>query len=50
MRLEMPAPAHEAGFKEVRHLPGDPLAERYFAGRANSLHPASGEDLLLATT
>jgi len=47
---EMLALAHEAGFKEVRHLPGDSLAERYFAGRVDGLRPASGEDLLLATT
>ncbi|MER6981184.1 class I SAM-dependent methyltransferase [Streptomyces carpinensis] len=42
--------AREAGFTDVRHVPGATLAERYFADRADGLRPSSGEDLLLATT
>jgi methyltransferase (TIGR00027 family) len=42
--------ARAAGFREVRHVPGAELAERYFAGRADGLRPSSGEDLLLAAT
>jgi hypothetical protein len=41
--------AREAGFTDVRHVPGSALAERYFAGRTDGLRPTSGEDLLLAT-
>jgi methyltransferase (TIGR00027 family) len=47
---EMLALAREAGFRDVRHVPGSSLAERYFAGRADGLRPSSGEDLLVATT
>ncbi|WP_413811247.1 class I SAM-dependent methyltransferase [Streptomyces sp. OE57] len=47
---EMLELAREAGFKDVRHVPGASLAERYFADRADGLRPSSGEDLLLATT
>ncbi|NUH35965.1 class I SAM-dependent methyltransferase [Streptomyces samsunensis] len=47
---DMLALAREAGFKDVRHVSGASHAERYFAGRADGLHPSSGEDLLLATT
>jgi O-methyltransferase involved in polyketide biosynthesis len=46
---EMLAAARAAGFADVRHVPGTSLAERYFAGRADGLRPASGEDLLVAT-
>jgi methyltransferase (TIGR00027 family) len=42
--------ARAAGFRDVRHVPGTALAERYFAGRADGLRPSSGEDLLLAAT
>jgi methyltransferase (TIGR00027 family) len=42
--------AHAAGFRDVRHVPGTALADRYFAGRADGLRPSTGEDLLLATT
>jgi methyltransferase (TIGR00027 family) len=45
---EMLSLAREAGFKDVRHVSGTSLAERYFAGRADGLRPSSGEDLLLA--
>lgn len=47
---EMLAMAREAGFNEVRHVPGSELAERYFAGREDGLRPSSGEDFLLART
>jgi methyltransferase (TIGR00027 family) len=47
---EMLALAQEAGFREVRHVPGRQLAERYFAGRSDGLRPSSGEDLLVAGT
>ena len=47
---EMLTLAREAGFKDVRHVPGTLLAERYFADRTDGLRPSSGEDLLLATT
>ena len=45
---EMLSLAREAGFKDVRHVSGTSLAERYFAGRPDGLRPSSGEDLLLA--
>ena len=47
---EMLTLAREAGFKDVRHVPGTLLAARYFADRTDGLRPSSGEDLLLATT
>jgi len=47
---EMLALARESGFKDVHHVPGAVLAERYFAGRADDLRPSSGEDVLVATT
>jgi methyltransferase (TIGR00027 family) len=47
---EMLAVAREAGFKDVRHVPGSVLAGRYFANRTDGLRPARGEDLLVATT
>jgi hypothetical protein len=47
---EMLALAREAGFKDARHVTGSSLADRYFAGRPDGLRPASGEDLLIATT
>ncbi|HWD06529.1 MAG TPA: SAM-dependent methyltransferase [Amycolatopsis sp.] len=40
--------AREAGFTEVRHVPGSALAERYFAGRSDGLRPSTGEDFLIA--
>lgn len=43
--------AREAGFREVRHVSADGLAERYFAGRADGLRPPRRtEELLVATT
>jgi methyltransferase (TIGR00027 family) len=47
---EMLALAREVGFKDVRHVAGPILAERYFADRSDGLLPSSGEDLLVATT
>ena len=47
---EMLALAGDAGFKEVRHVSGTSLAERYFSGRTDGLRPSTGEDLLVATT
>ena len=47
---EMLAGAREAGFRDVRHVPGSSLAERYFGGRPDRLRPSAGEDLLIATT
>jgi methyltransferase (TIGR00027 family) len=42
--------AHDAGFRDARHVPISDLAERYFAGRTDGFRPSSGEDLLVATT
>jgi methyltransferase (TIGR00027 family) len=47
---EMMAAAIDAGFAGARHVPSSVLAERYFAGRPDGLGPATGEDLLVATT
>ena len=47
---ELVGMARDAGFTDVRHLPGGALAERYFAGRSDGLRPSSGEDFILATT
>lgn len=41
--------AKEAGFKEVKTVSGDDLAQRYFAGRTDKLRPGS-EQLLVATS
>lgn len=47
---EMLAMAHEAGFREARHVSAEDLAQRYFAGRSDKLHPGHSENVLLATT
>lgn len=47
---EMVSRAREAGFREVRHVPGRSLAERYFGGRSDGLRPSSGENFLVTTT
>jgi len=47
---EMLALARDAGFKDVRHVSGTVLAERYFADRTDGLRPSSGEDFLVAST
>jgi methyltransferase (TIGR00027 family) len=47
---QMLALAREAGFREVRHVSGAALAERYFAGRTDGLRPPSaGEEMLVAS-
>jgi methyltransferase (TIGR00027 family) len=47
---EMLELAHDAGFRDVRHVAGTTLADRCFADRTDGLRPSSGEDLLVATT
>jgi methyltransferase (TIGR00027 family) len=48
---EMLALAREAGFRDAQHVSGAMLAERYFAGRTDGLHPPNNaEELLVATT
>lgn len=43
--------ASEAGFKTVRHVSANQLAERYFSGRSDGLRPpANSEELLVAST
>ena len=43
--------ARDAGFRQVRHVSGAVLAERYFAGRTDGLRPPNNaEELLVATT
>lgn len=42
--------AREAGFSEARHVTAAEQNARYFAGRADGLHVASGEEMLVATT
>ena len=41
--------AREAGFKDVRHVSGSTLNDRYFAGRSDGLRVSTGEDFLVAT-
>jgi methyltransferase (TIGR00027 family) len=41
--------ARAAGFRDVRHVPGRELNERYFAGRPDGLRMSTGEDFLVAT-
>ena len=40
----------DAGFRDPRHVSGDDLAARYFAGRADGMRTYAGEELLVATT
>ncbi|MCA9677537.1 MAG: class I SAM-dependent methyltransferase [Kofleriaceae bacterium] len=44
------AMARDAGFRDPRHVSGDDLAARYFAGRADGMRTYAGEELLVATT
>lgn len=47
----MMALAREAGFREVRHVSAETLAERYFTGRSDGLRPPrNSEELLVAST
>ncbi|CAB3793366.1 hypothetical protein LMG28614_03704 [Paraburkholderia ultramafica] len=48
---EMLALAHEAGFKEARHVSAADLTRRYFTGRTDGLRPPNNaEELLVAKT
>lgn len=47
---EMLALARDAGFKDVHHVSGSSLAERYFADRTDGLRPSTGEDFVVAAT
>ncbi|MFL9866561.1 class I SAM-dependent methyltransferase [Paraburkholderia fungorum] len=43
--------AHDAGFKEARHVSAADLTQRYFAGRTDGLRPPNhAEELLVANT
>lgn len=42
--------ARAAGFKDVKHISGRDIVERYFLGRTDGLVPASGEEFLMAST
>jgi methyltransferase (TIGR00027 family) len=49
--IEILALAREAGFRAVRHVSADDLAERYFSGRNDGLRPpANSEEFLVAST
>jgi methyltransferase (TIGR00027 family) len=45
---EMLALARQAGFTSTRHISAADLTQRYFAGRADGLRPARGEEFLVA--
>ncbi|MFP3566160.1 class I SAM-dependent methyltransferase [Paraburkholderia sp. SIMBA_030] len=48
---EILALAHEAGFREARHVSAADLTRRYFAGRTDDLRPPNNaEELLVANT
>jgi methyltransferase (TIGR00027 family) len=47
---DLTALALQAGFGAARHISSAALNERYFAGRADGLRTARGEELLVATT
>jgi methyltransferase (TIGR00027 family) len=48
---EMLTLAREAGFRKVEHVSAASLAQRYFEGRIDGLHPPNhSEEFLLATT
>ncbi len=50
MPEEMLALARAAGFRQVRHVSAEALADRYFAGRTDGLRPPrDSEELLVAT-
>lgn len=42
--------ARDAGFRDVQHVSGPELRQRYLSGRTDGLRSSSGEDLLVATT
>jgi methyltransferase (TIGR00027 family) len=41
--------AREAGFSEARHVSGNDIKRKYFAGRPDGLEPSTGEEFLIAT-
>jgi methyltransferase (TIGR00027 family) len=41
--------ARSAGFRDVRHVSGRDLNDRYFAGRPDGLRMSTGEDFMIAT-
>lgn len=48
---EIVALAREAGFRDARHVSAADLTQRYFAGRADGLHPPNNaEELLVASS
>lgn len=48
---EILALGRASGFREVRHVSAEALAQRYFAGRADGLRPPrNSEEFLIATT
>jgi O-methyltransferase involved in polyketide biosynthesis len=48
---EILALAHEAGFREARHVSAADLTQRYFMGRTDGLRPPNNaEELLVANT
>ncbi len=47
---DMLALAGEAGFSHMHHVSSADLARRYFGSRSDGLHPASGEEFLVAST
>jgi methyltransferase (TIGR00027 family) len=47
---EMLTLARDAGFREVRHVSGADLGQRYFAGRTDGEQPSKAEELLVART
>jgi methyltransferase (TIGR00027 family) len=46
---EMLQLAREAGFRDVSHVSGTTLNDRYFSGRSDGLRVSTGEDFLVAT-
>lgn len=42
--------ARESGFRDVRHLSGKDIIQRYFVGRSDGLQPSTGEEFLIART
>ena len=46
---EMLQLARGAGFKDVRHVSGAALNDRYLSGRSDGLRVSTGEDFLVAT-
>jgi O-methyltransferase involved in polyketide biosynthesis len=48
---QVQALAHDAGFKDARHVSAEDLTQRYFANRTDGLRPPNNaEELLIANT